>query len=635
MELDMNKVAVGVATELTKDTVKSIFTFFPKKLAAKYDLYFRNFEEYLERTHRSCCIVRTIISKDKPTDITDIYVKSRFKCGKEIIGDDELSQRIRDGHRVVVSGFGGIGKTIFCKYFWKSLYDNSQGRIPIYFELRNINDITTQSLSNYIRISLTAGDRPVSEADFSEMMANGRFVFIFDGFDEVPERYRLDIQSQILDLAKNYKDCCFVVSSRADDRFSSWLEFHTYHAQEFDKEQSRQVIQKIDFDREIKKEFLAEILEKRYDDYKTLFSTPLLTLMMLMTYLQIRYVPDSRHVFYRYAFQTLYTLHDASKQGFQRRRFVEMGESEFINIFALFCLTSYADMEHSFSRSEIIQYLEKVKVRSRVQYDSEMFLKECVESVNLIYKDGDQYSFLHRSFQEYFCAYAVTHYFPDKISEVIERLPARRSDSVFSMMFSINPDVVSKMYIIPTYKEFQKSINVITKQIEPVDILGSFETKIDILFSSVKRDAVLGYMLNYQSRIHHFVEVVICICKNDLPSKMSRQVIGFTELRALARALQTFVPREKGAGSHHHYRAQFAFADKRLVIHSGAARYPDDSEIFSQDFESLEEFSLNKRYFVVLAEGLKSELAFVKRKCDEIVRKNKDMMKSGDDILSL
>ncbi len=242
MEVDLNKVAIGVTTELTKTTVKSIFTYFPLKLRSVYDVYFKNFEEYLDRTYKTCSIVRTIINKDKPTNISDIYVKAKFKCGKELIGDDELCQRIREGQRVVVSGFGGIGKTIFCKYLWKSLYDNPVGKVPVYFELRNINDITTQSLENYIRISLTIGDRPVPEDVFSEMMAGGRFVFIFDGFDEVPERFRLDIQSQIVDMSNTYDDCCFVVSSRADDRFSSWLEFHIYSACEFDKDQSSRLI---------------------------------------------------------------------------------------------------------------------------------------------------------------------------------------------------------------------------------------------------------------------------------------------------------------------------------------------------------------------------------------------------------
>ncbi|MFJ1308561.1 NACHT domain-containing protein [Agrobacterium sp. P15N1-A] len=635
MEMDINKIAVGVVTDLTKTTVKSIFSYLPGKIISKYEVYFRNFEDYLEKTHKVCSIVRTIISKDRPTSIEDIYVKGRYKCGKEIIGDDELAQKIRDGQRVIVSGFGGIGKTIFCKYLWKSLYDNPIGKVPIYFELRNINDITTQNLSTYIRLSLTVADRPVPEAIFSEMMANGRFVFIFDGFDEVPERFRLDIQAQILELAARYEGCGFVVSSRADDRFSSWLEFHTYHANEFDKEQSRLVIQKIEFDREIKKEFMSEILEKRYEDYRTFFSTPLLTLMMLMTYLQIRYVPDSRHVFYRYAFQTLYTLHDASKQGFQRKRFIEMGESDFINVFSLFCLVSYADMEHSFTRSEIINYINKVKSRSRVDYDPELFLKECVESVNLIYKDGDNYSFIHRSFQEYFCAYAVTHYFPDKISEVIERIPVQRADSVFPMMYSINPEIMAKMYVIPVYKGLQKDIIAATKKTDPMDIISLFANKIDIFFNSDSRQISYGYRIDYKERLHHFVESIVCTFKNDVPSEMNRQFVGHSELRALVTALRSLIPKSRGKKSIVFYHATFDFAKKRLSLSAGSNRFSEDGDELLKDMNAQETSLVNMRYFSVLSQNYKSHVVFVKKKCDEMVRINNEVNKSGDDILSL
>lgn len=635
--MDMEKIATGVATQLTKDTVKSFFGFFPKKIASKYDLYFRNFEDYLERTHRTCCFVKTIISKDKPTAIDSIYVKTTFRCLKERIGDDELIQRVRDRQRVVVSGFGGIGKTIFCKYLWKTVYDNPNGRLPIYFELRNINDITTQSLVNFIRLSLTAVDRPVSEADFHEMMQSGRFVFIFDGFDEIPDRFRLDIQSQILSMAQLYSDCCFVVSSRADDRFGSWLEFHTYNAVEFNKEQSKEVIQKIDFDKDVKKEFILEILEKRYEDYKTLFSTPLLTLMMLMTYLQIKYVPDSRHVFFRYAFQTLYTLHDASKQGFQRRRFVEMGESDFIHVFALFCLISYADGEHSFEKTQIIEYFEKVKKRVKINYDSEMFLKECVESVNLIYKDGDQYSFLHRSFQEYFCAYAVTHYYPDKITEVIERLPTSRSDSVFSMMYSINPDVISRMYILPKFNTIQKTLLDISRLMDPLEIISAFQAKLVVVFSLDVKSSYFGFRLDFERQEYHFIETILCTFKKDMPDEISRKYSGHGDVGGLAALLRPVVRSKypKTNNSRKHCVAELDFEKRSIEFYSGPYGSKSAEHLLNCKFSDIPRLDSKTRYFNSLAASLKAELVFSKKKCEEIVRSVRDVNRSGDDILSL
>jgi hypothetical protein len=61
--VDPNKVAVGVVTALTKDAVKSIFSYIPAKIVDKYKVYFSNFEDYLERTSKICSFVRTIINK--------------------------------------------------------------------------------------------------------------------------------------------------------------------------------------------------------------------------------------------------------------------------------------------------------------------------------------------------------------------------------------------------------------------------------------------------------------------------------------------------------------------------------------------------------------------------------------------
>lgn len=430
-ELNANQIAAGAAATLAKDFLSTLLTTIPAKIQTFVARYFDNLQGSVERNFVSCSTVRTIINKDKPVPLDSIYVKGKFRCDDQLVNDDEICQLVRDGRRIVVSGFGGIGKTVLCKYIWLSIFRNPEGRIPIFFELRNLNDITEKDLITYIRISLTSKNTSIPSDQFLSIMAQGRFIFILDGFDEIPDDNRFEIQRQILELAGQYPECGFVVSSRADERFSSWQEFYSYHAVSFDKKQASEVIAKVEFDEDIKKEFSSEILNNRYNDYKIFFSTPLLTLMMLMTYLQIKYIPDSPHVFYRYAFQTLYTLHDASKKGFQRRRYVNISESDFINVFSLFCLVSYIDMEHTFDKREIIQYFENVKTKANVNYNSEMFLEECVESVNFLYKDGEKYSFTHRSFQEYCSAYSATHYSPTSLPEIIDRIPLRYTNLFF------------------------------------------------------------------------------------------------------------------------------------------------------------------------------------------------------------
>tara|TARA_R110000850_G_scaffold8888_15_gene32671 strand:- start:329 stop:2251 length:1923 start_codon:yes stop_codon:yes gene_type:complete len=638
-EVDPNAIIASVASDLIKQTLKSVFSEIPSSVKSKFTQYFENFENSMERMAKTCTKVRTIINKDHPVELLDIYVKSRYICAENQYSDDSIIQFVRDGQRVIVSGFGGIGKTVFCKYMWISLFKNPMGKVPIYFELRHLNELSKVDLISYIRISLASGDGYIPEDVFLKMLQAGRFIFILDAFDEVPDKIRAEVQKQILDLSSRFDECGFVVSSRADDRFASWHDFHQYHVQKFDKDQSREVIENIEFDKDIKKEFLSEILEKNYEDYKEFFGTPLLTLLMLMTYIQIKHIPESPHIFYRYAFQTLYTLHDASKQGFQRKRHVSMTEAQFINVFSLFCLVSYIDGDHSFSREQVVNILDNVKIRADVEYDSEEFLRECIESVNLIYKEGEVYSFTHRSFQEYFSAYAVSHYFMENYREIIYKIPIRRGDTVLSMVNQINKSLFDQLFVAPEYEKIRHSIDGALKKRKWLDVLAELDYTTTLIYGkNSKRYSLAGIASGYKHEISRFASVILQASLN----AMSYHWVDAFEIegRDRPRTREIFArlkPGEKSA-----VLVELKFAD----YHAGFALREDVDEIFGMygvdEFEP--DFKVDKDKFILVATELecekvavelKAELVYVKKYCDEILRKSKLIRGSGLDILSM
>jgi hypothetical protein len=106
-EVDPNKVLAAAGAALVKDFIKSLTGSVSKQISKKYLQYFESFSPYLERTYTSCSNVKTIINKESPVAIVEIYVKSKFKCGSNTLGDDSLSQLARDGRRIIVTGFGG------------------------------------------------------------------------------------------------------------------------------------------------------------------------------------------------------------------------------------------------------------------------------------------------------------------------------------------------------------------------------------------------------------------------------------------------------------------------------------------------------------------------------------------------
>ena len=73
-----------------------------------------------------------------------------------------------------------------------------------------------------------------------------------------------------------------------------------------------------------------------------------------------------------------------------------------------------------------------------------------------MYIDGDKYSFVHRSFQEYFCA----RYFAsqkdknlDKIGVMMEQNKlSQQTDKVLRMLYEMIPEKVTEYLIVPYMK---------------------------------------------------------------------------------------------------------------------------------------------------------------------------------------
>lgn len=467
-ELDPNAIAAAAATELTRsffsDLKKSSIDFFTKN----YRYLFEDFDRYLSVTFNKCNYVRTIINKDKSFEIDDIYVSASFKINETICSDIDLIQKVRDGKPVAVLGFGGIGKTVFAKYLWLSIFREPKGKIPIFLEIRKFNGITDIDIKTYIRRTISPTREGVDQAMFDKFLSEGRFIFIFDGFDELAEAKKSTFSEQVVGLSYDYPENGYFISSRHDERFSSWQRFEIHKACPFTRSQVVLLLNNIPYDKDTKKKFTSEIIEKKYDSYQTFLSTPLLTLMMLMTFSQFAEVPDKRHIFYRYAFMTLYSWHDSSKESFNREKQTGLLLDQFEQAFSTFCLLSYLAGEIEFDEVGIIECLRKVKKYVSFGFDEFLLLSEITDTVNLMYKDGEKFLFTHRSFQEYFSAYAVVNYFQHKMTEIIPRV-YRGSDIVLALMYEINRVVVEENYIIKEYDQFRGEIDALLNVKKPID----------------------------------------------------------------------------------------------------------------------------------------------------------------------
>jgi hypothetical protein len=452
--IDGNKIASEVITTLTKDFITSLGGSAASFLRKNVAIHFESFEKYLQRTYNKCNSVRVILDKDRVYQLMEIYVQAKYNIGSNEASDLDICTRARDSGRIVVQGFGGIGKTILLKYIWMSIFTSSEGKIPVFVELKKFNDISKLHLQTYLRATLSDGDANFTDEEFELLCDTGRFVFLFDAFDEINDERREEVEQSILALSNRFPKVGVVVSSRRDHRFYSWEQFSSYYAKPFNREQIKKVIKAVDFDKDVKKQFNEKILDNddKFKKFSDFLSTPLLSLMMLLMYRQFADVPEKIHIFYRYAFQTLYSLHDGAKEQFRRQRKTTLNEDQFAKIFSIFSLMSYIQTDNTFQSSAIKSLTNAAKTRAGIDVPAEKFIEEATESVNLLYKEGDVYSYVHRSFQEYFSAFALVNFFSTRLVEIFDKLPDRQNDSVLMMAYEMNSDIVEDNYILPQYR---------------------------------------------------------------------------------------------------------------------------------------------------------------------------------------
>jgi hypothetical protein len=442
-------VAIKAVTELATRVAATLSTSLTKPLRDVAVNLSTNFGPHLATTYDRCTKLKTLVNPDEPAGLLDQYVSLKFKCNAKEYDDFQTIDEIRSRKRVIISGTGGGGKTIFTKYLWISFFENPRGQIPIFFELRRVNDIQADSLLALIYFTIVETHAKVSKETFDKGVENGLFVFILDGFDEVVKEKKESVEKQILELARNNPECVIVVSGRPDDSFDAWQSFSNFTVQPLSKTQVVGLVQKLTFDKATKRKFIRRLNTDLNDKHKSFLSTPLLASLMLLTFNQFADIPEKIHLFYEQAFDTLFARHDAMKEAFKRDMHAGLSVDMFKKYFSYFCLVSYYDSKIEFTPTEIKRYIKRGLKIENAKVDTEKFLKDLQESVCVIQRDGLNLIFTHRTFQEFFAAYCLARLSKKHFSPIVEKIANRWSDNVLKMLHDMNDGLLETEYLLP------------------------------------------------------------------------------------------------------------------------------------------------------------------------------------------
>lgn len=144
------------------------------------------FEDNLNGFRRYCRQIREIFAEDR---LDKYYLQQKISTGSSL--HTTISSWISGNSKkpVAILGGYGMGKTSYCRYLVSTLADayllEPRSRVPVYIKLSDI--AKQQDIEGLIAKSLASRYRIKNYyfSNFSALNALGRFVLIFDGFDEM------------------------------------------------------------------------------------------------------------------------------------------------------------------------------------------------------------------------------------------------------------------------------------------------------------------------------------------------------------------------------------------------------------------------------------------------------------------
>lgn len=458
-ELDVNKMAaefVSQNIERFYNTGKDVL----KGAADKARLHLnRSYKDYLECVAARYSKAKSFFIRNEPTNLYNFYVPIGISSEKAKLSNASIGAISAVSPFAVITGSGGSGKSVLMRHLLLDAIAQRQ-KVPVILELRELNQ-TEQSLLHFIKETLHSNRFTLDDDYIEKALKAGHFALLFDGFDELAPSTRKGVRKRLFELAKNYDQNVILLSSRPDQEFSGWPAFSVFSMDALTLGQAVDLVEKLPFDSDLKTKFLKDLQSGLFEKHRSFLSNPLLLSIMLLTYGESADIPNKLSIFYSQAYETLFQRHDALKAGFQRERLTKLDIQDFGRVFSAFSIQTFDQRLFQMSATQALEYLERTKKITSIDFNVNDYLKDAEQAVCLLVEDGLMVAFSHRSFQEYFAARFIFGSSPDIQQKLVDKYSRWMAlDSVFQLLYEMNPELVERSFLIPHLERLEQVIEV-------------------------------------------------------------------------------------------------------------------------------------------------------------------------------
>jgi len=401
---------------------------------------------YVEKLYDKLRLTKNILFRNKPIDFYDNYIPLKLRLGEQILSTQNPFNFIEQNRKITILGSAGSGKTTLFKYFALNCIDSNFG-IPIFLELRNFNE---EKLNFEEFVS-----KNVSEiVPINELFKSGKFVFIFDGFDEINFLDGKVIISQIEKFISKYTNNIFIISSRPGTNIESLSQFYVYEIAPLNDDDISLFVRKLDLPNKTRNSILYHLNK---DEVFYQYLTNPLFLSLYINYVNFHAyadMPTKKTVFFRNILDTLFSQHDSvSKLGFVRNKLSGLNKDELETVSSILAFRALVSSSKSFSTDRLYNELQLIRDNTDLYFENENIIYDLTITVNVMVNDSSYYSFTHIVFLEYLASLFVSRLPINNKGKVYAQFlktdKVYYSASFLNFLDELDHDSFVKLFLVP------------------------------------------------------------------------------------------------------------------------------------------------------------------------------------------
>ena len=456
--IDLNEIATSLVTRTISGIATAAFDGAKSALEEVRIRLGTAFTRYLDQQLARRSRVKTILYREDPKFIYSFYVPQDLQSGTtKLIKSVDTDSLLKITRRAILCGTGGMGKSILLRHLFVDFVRKSS-MVPIFIDLRMINE-NGNTFDSVLAGELASYGLDLSPEALVRCMKRGVFALLLDGLDEVVAAKRDATSKQIQEFGRNCPDVPLVVTSRPDERFVGWDDFIQFQVLPFTLDKVRSLVTRLEYDEGDKVRFLADVETNLWKSHQSFLSNPLLLTIMLMTYSHHASVPSKMHLFYSQVFETLWNRHDATKDGYKRTLVSGLQKDVFLRVLEAFAVKTYLENLVSLSDSQVHDALTWSRNLNSCPGDNSTLLDDMVRSLCILNHDGLQYTYTHRSFQEYYTARFLRHAEPEQRKRAYDRLlKTGPSEAVLGLLWDMDRGMVERELVVPRLEMLESSV---------------------------------------------------------------------------------------------------------------------------------------------------------------------------------